>query len=122
MKKGNYKKEYPRLMYSFFLGYEKSEGAPSFEKFAQKIGVTLERLNEFRKKPEFDRAYRECNEIRRDYLIDTALNKRADGSFVKFLLGAEFGMGKEEESTDTSLSVTLEVLSDEKNESKTSCD
>ena len=115
MKRGQYKKDYPRLMSSFFLGYEKSDGAPSFQKFAQKIGVTLERLNEFRKQAEFDRAYRECNEIRRDYLIDIALNKKADGSFVKFLLGAEFGMGKEEESTDASLSVTLEVLSDEKN-------
>ena len=116
MKKCKYKNDYPRLMYSFFLNFDKSEGAPSFEKFAQRIGVTLERLNEFRKKTEFDRAFRECNEIRRDYLIDQALNKKADGSFVKFLLAAEFGMGKEEESCDSNLSVTLEVLSDEKNE------
>ena len=115
MKKGMYKKDYPRLMYSFFLGYDKPEGAPSFEKFAQKIGVTLETLTKFRKKAEFDRAYRECNEIRRDYLIDLALNKRADASLVKFLLTSEFGMGKDEQSSDNSLSVTLEVLSDDTN-------
>ena len=115
MKKETYKKDYPRLMYSFFLNYDKSEGVPSFEKFAQKIGVTLETLTKFRRKAEFDRAYRECNEIRRDYLIDLALNKRADASLVKFLLSAEFGMGKEEESMDNSLSVTLEVLSDDTN-------
>jgi NifB/MoaA-like Fe-S oxidoreductase len=83
-------------MYSFFISFDKSEGAPSFSKFARKIGTTLEELKGFRRISEFDRAFVECNEIRRDYLIDMALNKRADASTVKFLLTTEFGMGEED--------------------------
>ena len=104
-------------MYSYFIGFDsKSEGAPSFSKFARKIGVTLAELMSFRDKSEFNRAFAECNEIRRDYLIDLALSKRADASLVKFLLTTEFGMGSENEKEDSSLLVTLEVLSDGKNE------
>ena len=114
MKRYKYKKELPRLMYSYFLSFDKSEGAPSFSKFARKIGATLKELEEFRKKKEFERAYAECNEIRRDYLIDSALNKRADGSVVKFLLTTEYGMGEDKSIEDNSLLVTLEVLSDKK--------
>lgn len=105
----------PKNMYSFFISYSESAAAPSFSKFARSVGVTLEDVERFRRNSEFDRAYRECNEIRRDYLIDSALTRRFDPSLVKFLLQAEFGMGeKEKEDTDNSLSVTLEVLSDEK--------
>lgn len=116
-RKRKYESRLPRLLYSFFISYGDSAGAPSFSKFARSIGATLEELESFRKHPKFDAAYRECNEIRRDYLIDSALSKRHDPSFVKFLLTAEFGMGeKEKEREDTALAVTLEVLSDGKNE------
>ena len=73
-------------MYRFFTDYSDAAGAPSFEKFAISKGITLEELNSYRKKRDFDRVYRECCEIRRDYLIDRALTKRFDPSFVKFLL------------------------------------
>ena len=66
-------------MYLYFASYSES-GAPSFCKFARSIGVTTDRLEAYRRYPEFDRSYRECNEIRRDYLIDSALARRGDPS------------------------------------------
>ena len=108
-RKRKYGSELPRQMYAFFSGYD-DVGAPSFGKFARSIGITHEELSDFRKHAEFDRAWRECSEIRRDYLIDRALTKRHDASFVKFLLVAEFGMGEENEPTDSSVNLTLEVV------------
>lgn len=114
-RKIKYTGELPRLLYTFFISHSDTASAPSFEKFARSIGATLEDIGEFRKKREFDRAYRECNEIRKDYLIDAALTRRYDPSFVKFLLSAEFEMGdKEKEKEDSGLAVTLEVISDGK--------
>ena len=75
-------------MYHFFLGYE-GRGIPSFNKFAISVGLTTEDIEKFRSHKRFDRAYRECLEIRKDYLIDRALDKRFDGGFVKFLLTLE---------------------------------
>ena len=60
MKKSKYKKEYPRMMYLYFAGYDESHGAPSFSKFARRIGVTVYELEGFRRKKEFDAAWREC--------------------------------------------------------------
>ena len=76
-------------MYEFFSRFDSPTEAPSFEKFARSIGATLDSLEEFTRNKEFARAYRECNEIRRDYLIDRALTRRFDPSFVKFLLSEE---------------------------------
>ena len=118
MTKGKAKKyspDLPRKLYSFFLGYSDSSTAPSFSKFARSIGATCADIQCFRKHTEFERAYEECNEIRRDYLIDNALCKRFDGSVTKFLLSAEFGMGeRKDDSTDNSFDFTLEVLSGDK--------
>lgn len=114
-RKIKYTDELPRQLYTFFIS-QCAEGAPSFDKFARSIGATLEEIEHLRKHREFDRAYRECSEIRRDYLIDSALTRRYDPSFVKFLLTAEFGMGeKDKEKEDTGLVVTLEVLGDDVN-------
>ena len=114
MTKGKAKKysaDMPRKLYSFFLGYSESGSAPSFSKFARSIGATCKDIQSFRKHAEFERAYEECNEIRRDYLIDNALCKRFDGSVTKFLLACEFGMGEQKEnSTENSFDFTLEVL------------
>ena len=110
-----YDKRFARQMYDYFREYSTS-GAPSFSKFARLIGVTLEDLMLYRRKKEFERAFRECNEIRRDYLIDAALSKKADGSFAKFILSSEFSMSQEPGSSDSSLSLTLHVLGDEGNE------
>ena len=95
-------------MYAFFRGYDGCGAPPSFSKFAGSIGVTLKNLESLRVKKKFDEAYRECSEIRRDYLIDGALTKRYDSSFTKFLLNSEFGMGDEE--LDEALTVRLEVV------------
>ena len=75
-------------MYRFFLGYE-DRGLPSFTKFAISIGLSTEDIERFRKHARFEAAYRECQEIRRDYLIDRALDKRFDSGFVKFLISCE---------------------------------
>ena len=100
--------EITRKMYIFFRDFADS-GAPGFGKFARSIGVTLEELKTWRSDEEFDKAWRECNEIRRDYLIDNALTRRHDPSFTKFLLTAEFGMG-EEDGDDHTLELRLEVV------------
>ena len=96
-------KELCLAMYSFFNNYT-GDGAPSFSKFARESGLTSERLESFRKNAEFDRIYRECKEIRRDFIIDKALSKRADASFAKFLLSEEGG-GGDEENNDLTITV-----------------
>ena len=92
-------------MYKYFKEYSDAAGAPSFEKFAILYGTTLDELNSYRNKKEFDRAYRECCEIRRDYLIDRALTKRFDPSFVKYLLSE-----CDEDDADDTLALKLEVI------------
>ena len=101
-----YSPEYPAAMYRFFRAFD-GQGAPSFDKFALTIGATREDVERWRSKERFERAYRECSEIRRDYLIDNALTRRFDPSFVKFLIGYEFG---EDTSADGDVSVRLEVV------------
>ena len=105
-RKVKYGKDLPRQMYCFFRGYSE-EGAPSFIKFAQSIGATLAEVEGWRVHGEFERAYRECSEIRRDYLIDNALNRRYDPSFTKFLLSAEY---KIEDGAPEELTFKLEVV------------
>lgn len=107
-KKAKYSSDLPRRMYAFFNGYSES-GLPSFGKFARSIGMTLDELTTFRERKKFDAAWRECIEIKRDYLIDTALSKRTDASFAKFLYTLEFQDSEGKEVTND-LNVTLEVL------------
>ncbi len=106
MRRAKYKTEYPRLMYSFFVGWS-GAGAPSFSKFARSIGVTLCDLERFRGRREFDAAWRECSEIRRDYLIDSALTRRHDPSFTKLLLTMEL---EERSDENEDFRLTVEVL------------
>ena len=97
-------------MYTFFVNYN-DVGLPSFTKFARSIGTTSEQIEKFRRYGEFERAYKECSEIRRDYLIDNALAKRYDGAVTKFLLSCEFKMDKDVGDDERNrLDVTLEVL------------
>ena len=107
-RKKGYEPDLPRRLYTFFACYDDERSAPSLHKFARAQGYTTEELLGFQKRKDFERAIRECNEIRRDYLIDRALTKRFDASFVKYLLEAE--STGEETPEDTSLAVTLEVL------------
>ena len=112
-KKVKYSSDLPKRLYTFFISQVDSNQVPSFLKFARSIGATSSDVEEFRRHSEFDRSYRECSEIRRDYLIDSALSRRYDPSFSKFLLTYEFGMGeKEKEKEDAELSVILKVLTD----------
>ncbi len=106
-RKTKYSSDLPRRMYGFFTAYSDA-GVPSFSKFARSIGATLAELEGFRSRKEFDRAYRECSEIRRDYLIDNALNKRFDSSFTKYLLSIEYGEA-ENASENGDLTLRLEV-------------
>ena len=111
-KKAKYKREYPEQMYEYFVSFS-DKGAPSFGKFAIKIGVRLSELEGFRVHNKFDVAWRECSEIRRDYLIDAALTRRFDPSLVKFLLSAEFGMGENDKGcAEDSIELNLRVISD----------
>ena len=96
-------------MYSYFVNaVTECSCVPSFSKFARSIGVTLESLEGYRKHGEFDRAWRDCIEIRRDYLTDCALTRRYDPSFVKFLLGLELDAVSEGEE-DKTLAVMVKV-------------
>ncbi len=103
-KRASYDSEYPSILYRFFVNYD-GAGAPSFDKFARSIGATREDIELFRSHKRFDRAYRECSEIRRDYLIDNALTRRFDPSFVKFLLSE-----KNDQSDTEDIAVTVEVV------------
>ena len=110
----SYTEDMPKKLYAFFTGYSDTATAPSFSKFARSIGATLREVESFREHAEFDRAYEECNEIRRDYLIDNALCKRFDSSLTKFLLSSEFGMGDKKDDEDREVDFTLQVISGDK--------
>lgn len=111
MKKGKkYEKEFPKLLYSSFLTMVNDSIAPSFSKFARSIGATVEDLKRWRKNKEFDRAWRECIEIRRDYLTDSALTRRYDPSFVKFLLSEDEELDLEKMRTEDSVCVSIKVI------------
>ena len=106
MKKGRkYEKELPRQLYSSFLSMVNDGTPPSFSKFARSIGTTVGELEGFRRHKEFDRAWRECIEIRRDYLTDSALTRRYDPSFVKFLLTEQ--TSEQSDSEDINVTVTV---------------
>lgn len=108
--RARYDKALPAKMYSYFTSCDTGTGAPSFSKFARTVRLTLDELESFRKNKKFDKAYRECSKIRRDYLIDCALSKRFDSSFTKFILSSEFSMGEKPEEADRQISVILEVV------------
>ncbi len=104
--KTKYSSDLPKRMYLYFLSYSDG-GLPSFRKFASSVGLTLAELMKMRSHREFDRAYAECREIRRDYLIDKALEKRFDSSFAKFLISLENEAHEAEDRGD--LVLRLEV-------------
>ena len=99
----------PRLIYTFFIRYN-DFGAPSFSKFARSIGTTSAELVRWREHKEFDRAYRECSEIKRDYLIDSALTRKFDPSLVKYILSSDFNGDGEDAVIPDEIKVTLEVI------------
>ena len=115
LRKGDTVREYARVKYKsdladrmlcFFEEYDEGFGAPSFAKFARSLGITVAHLEGYRKHKKFDIAYRECSEIRKDYLIDMALDKRFDPTFVRHLIANEKD-GVTGESLD---SITVRVI------------
>lgn len=106
-KRKSERRELSRRMLAFFLATASDGQAPSFDKFARQEKMTLSELEALCEDKDFNEAYRECGEIRRDYLIDAALTKRFDPSFVKFLLSLE-----DEKETDGAkeISVTVTVV------------
>lgn len=94
-----YSPELAGRMYLFFISYN-DRGVPSFLKFARSEGITTRDIEKFREHKSFDRAYRECQEIRRDYLIDRALDKRFDPGFAKFMLSSEDEKDRAEDTND----------------------
>jgi hypothetical protein len=105
-KKAKYDDELCGKMYRFFLAYD-DKGLPSFSKFARSVGLSTEDVERFRAHRRFEAAYRECKEIRRDYLIDRALDKRFDGSFTKFLISCESEAESNDGAGDISLHLTV---------------
>ena len=103
-----YSGQMPRELYIFFKDYD-GEGLPSFTKFAKNHGLTTEELESFRRYSSFDRAYRECLEIRRDLIIDRALSRKFDGSVSKLLLTES----DSERVIDDSIKFTLKVVENE---------
>ena len=91
-------------MVKYFAEYD-GVGVPSFGKFAGLRGMSLKRLAGFCRHKKFALAWRECAEMRRDFLIDRALERRFDPSFVKFLLSKEW----EDEVVEDSSEFTLRV-------------
>ena len=108
LKKGKkYEKDLPKQLYTSFLSMVNDGVPPSFSKFARSVGMTLSELEAFRSKHKrFDEAWRECIEIRRDYLIDTALTRRYDPSFVKFLLTEDGAQESGAEEINVTVTVT----------------
>ena len=104
--KTKYSPELAGKMYRFFIGYE-DRGAPSFQKFARSVGLTTADIESMRSHKLFNSAYLECVQIRRDYLIDRALDKRFDGSFTKFLLTLD---GEDDSSEKGDFTLHLEVV------------
>ncbi len=103
--KKKYRASLPRELYLYFVSFDEQAGAPSFSKFARKIGVSLGELVAFRRYKKFDEAYAECSEIRRDYLIDRALVKKFDPSLVKYLLESESECERDKEPFSVTLTV-----------------
>lgn len=97
--KAKYSEDIAGRMYGYFTSYD-DRGAPSFTKFARSVGITTADVESFRKHRRFNAAYLECQQIRRDYLIDRALDKRFDSSFTKFLLSTDDERSAAEETND----------------------
>lgn len=105
-KKAKYAADMPRRMYRFFTEYSEG-GLPSFHKFARSVGLTVRDIERFRKHERFDAAYEECRQIRRDYLIDRALEKRFDSSLTKYLLALEDDERLKSENGDFTLKLEV---------------
>ncbi len=91
---------------------EYKEDLPSFVRFAHRIGTDMQTLRAKRKKSRaLDAAFRECEELLADRIVDGALHKRFDASFAKFLLSEHLGFLEKEmtEETEEGFALTVTV-------------
>ena len=117
-KKGQYKAEYTKEMLEYFstpatrVEYVKHYDAkgnvtkeepvvlgadyPTFEGFANKIGVTARTLENWAKNHEntFGKAYEMCKDIQKNLIIVNALGGRYNGNFARFIASAQFDMAE----------------------------
>lgn len=102
-----YNADYERQMLDYFKnGDSDTAGFPTFAGFAERMGVTLGEMKEWRRENQaFARTWDECRERQKARLIVGGLTKRYDPSFCKFLLGEI-----RPEETDGAFTVTVEVI------------
>lgn len=82
-KAAKYLPEYGEQMISYFKTHE---GFPTFELFAEKIGVTNDTLLNWRDKyPRFRNYYARCKNIQKGNLIEGAMAERYNPAFAKFI-------------------------------------
>ncbi len=75
--------EYGEQMISYFKTYE---GFPTFELFAENIGVTNDTLLNWRDKyPRFRNCYARCKNIQKGNLIEGAMAEKYNPTFAKFI-------------------------------------
>lgn len=136
-KKTHYKAEYTKQMLEYFttpatrVEYVKHYDAkgnliredpvvlgadyPTFEGFANKIGVTARTLENWAGKHEntFGKAYEMCKDIQKNLILVNALGGRYNGNFARFIASAQFDMAeklKQEVSGIEGIDLSIEVL------------
>ena len=104
--------ELARHLLAYFEGHDgevptRAEGEiPSFIKFARREGLQLGELEAQLSRGVLSEVRRTCEALRREHLIDRALLRRYDPSFVKYLLEAE----QTAVEGDGTLAVQIEVV------------
>lgn len=99
-----YKEEYCQEMLNYFHTYA---GYPTFELFADSIGVIDETLRNWCESyPNFATAYARCKNIQKGKLVDGALVEKYNSNFAKFVAVNCHGM-KERSETDSNVNFTI---------------
>lgn len=88
-----YKDEYPEAMIAWFRATaEDGLTYPTFEGFADSIGVLTATLRNWREHDCFDLAYARCLDIQRRLILQRALDRTYDSNFAKFVATNNLGM------------------------------
>ena len=89
-----YKDEYPEAMIAWFRSTaEDGLTYPTFEGFADSIGVLSETLRGWRDNNDcFRSAYARCLDIQRRLILQRALDRTYDSNFAKFVATNNLGM------------------------------
>ena len=91
---------------------------PTFEGFANKIGVTSRTLENWRDKyPTFADAYERAIDLQKNMLVVNSLGGRYNGNFAKFIASNAFGMSEKSEhkvASDEGVEVFINVKAPDK--------